>query len=636
MQQTMIYQYAKATTFVHVIIVNYLYPLPFLLLLILQLDFNNNTTNSFTPPLAKALSSGVRQSIITKTTTSTLSLTSSTRITSSSAHRCFICWRWKRQMSIKCNSFKDNASLSSVSTTTDCNYSDENSVPIISTSLRKLKVKRKRQNAIVVLDPLTEWRDVVQAIKSTENSCQRWDTTTTTTTTTTTIDDCYDDTSSSTIAIAIVYNPLSGRDDDISKFIPTSSLLYAAGFDHVLEEPLSSPSETSSVSKIFSGFDVYSYVQILKRMEQTNNYIIRGVVPLSETAVEYSDTLSALLGLQCYNDLGTVLARRDKGFMKQAVAKAGLKVARFERISSVEEVCMSDIVTQDYLAKGLPIVVKTPQGFSSTDVYICREGRVNEVEGRVSDILQSGMGPDCRKVDSILLEEYISGDEIAVNIIASPMIKGKGTRIVVTDVWKYGKTITNGLARYDRADIMDPNDSSLCNVIKYAKGVAEAVGICYGMGHVELKATYSSEQGCYTNPVMIEVGARLSGGRKATMTKAALLPCYWNPFESLIRAHCGLCLNLPKSFTPKQFVRHIFLPYNSGGRVIKISHCDFESCASYHSHFILASIGDFVKKTTDIVTCSGFVWLIGEKSVVDADTQFVLQNFEVVIDETRL
>ena len=45
--------------------------------------------------------------------------------------------------------------------------------------------------------------------------------------------------------------------------------------------------------------------------------------------------------------------------------------------------------------------------------------------------------------------------------------------------------------------MIDPNDYKLCETIAYAKKVAKAVGIMYGMGHIELKATYCRERGHY-------------------------------------------------------------------------------------------------------------------------------------------
>ena len=57
-------------------------------------------------------------------------------------------------------------------------------------------------------------------------------------------------------------------------------------------------------------------------------------------------------------------------------------------------------------------------------------------------------------------------------------------------------------------------------LVRYGEGIFCAVGIKYGMSHVEPKAKYDTERGRYINPTMIEVAARLAGGRKAIMSQA--------------------------------------------------------------------------------------------------------------------
>jgi hypothetical protein len=199
--------------------------------------------------------------------------------------------------------------------------------------------------------------------------------------------------------------------------------------------------------------------------------------------------------------------------------------------------------------------------------------------------------------------------------------------IVVTDVWKYAKTVQ---ARYSSAEICDPNDPSLESIISYATGVAQAVGIHFGAGHVELKAQEQGD-GCYVDPVMMEVGARLSGGRKATMTQAALNG-EWDPFVALIDSHSGIQPQVMDSYTPKHFVRHLFLPIEKSGTVERVQ-IDMAELPSMHSHAMIVKEGDIVKETTDITSCAGFVWLVGDRSQVETDTQSILSSFRLQIKE---
>ena len=133
-------------------------------------------------------------------------------------------------------------------------------------------------------------------------------------------------------------------------------------------------------------------------------------------------------------------------------------------------------------------------------------------------------------------------------------------------MWRYEKTKQ---ARYDNAEICNPSDHP--ELVRYACNVSRAVGIEYGSAHVELKAM-PDENGKYTDPIMIEVGARLSGGRKSTMAQAAIEN--WDPFTSLIESHCGQsCQRIPNNvdyLVPCRFVRHIFLPVEKAGKVKEV------------------------------------------------------------------
>lgn len=444
------------------------------------------------------------------------------------------------------------------------------------------------KDAVLVLDPVTEWREVLNAIKQL-----------------------------GMVALAGTCNPLEGR-EDMAKFIPDEATLLDAGFDTVLFNSFS-----SGDGLIFTGFDVYSAAQEIKLFERGNNIRVCGIIPLAETAVEYCDTVAALLGLK-HNPLGTVLARRDKALMKETVANAGLRVCKFMRLKDPSEV--PDAVSK--LSLHYPIVIKTPQGFSTAHVHICENERI--AMDRVEYILRSGASsPDCRTPAFALLEEYIGGEEIAVNMMSI------GGDVQCTDIWLYRKSISEGTARYISADLLDRDDAKLHQIISYAKKVADALGIRYGAAHLELKSFYCEKSQAYTNPCMIEIGARLSGGRKATLSQAVTEG--WHPFRALVESHCGRKVVFPTSFSPGgKHARHLFLPHLNSGKVVKIEGTErFESLSSYHSHFILTKAGDTVDRTTDITSCSGFVWLVGTRATVEADARAVWDTFAIHTEAPR-
>ncbi|KAL7433782.1 hypothetical protein ACHAXM_003727 [Skeletonema potamos] len=431
------------------------------------------------------------------------------------------------------------------------------------------------ESAIVLIDPVTDWKNVVDAA-----------------------------TSLGRVVIAVQL-PAETLPAKFRSFIPNASALKEGGVDHIL-----------SVEQR----DVFSISQQLQILAADRNLKLMGVIPLSELAVEVSDCVASCLGL-AHNRLDRVTARRDKGLMKNAVKSAGLRIANYARVASMQDV--NDAMSR--LSLCYPIVLKTPAGMSTTDVYICSNAK--EASKAIVSILGK-VSPDGRRVEKALLEEYIGGVEFAINLMAfSNYDNNTQPRTLVTDVWKYEKTKQ---ARYGQAQMCNPADHP--TLIAYALKVAEAVGISVGAAHLELKA--EEVQGSYINPVMIEVGARLSGGRKSIMTQASVQN--WNPFEALIRSHCfEACQIVPQHanfLTPNKFARHIFLPVEKRGCIESIE-LDVSSLSTLHSSAMLVNVGDIVDETTDIISCAGFVWLVGEREQVENDTNTVISSFALSVTD---
>lgn len=78
------------------------------------------------------------------------------------------------------------------------------------------------------------------------------------------------------------------------------------------------------------------------------------------------------------------------------------------------------------------------RGWSTQDVYICND--MEDAIEKASKIVKS-CGPDGRKTQYALMEEFLEGDEFAVNLIASPTTP-RGVQ--VTDMWIYHKVFMHG------------------------------------------------------------------------------------------------------------------------------------------------------------------------------------------------
>lgn len=396
------------------------------------------------------------------------------------------------------------------------------------------------------------------------------------------------------------------------QFSPTAEALLEVGVHQVYEPPVGQK------------FSVVECANHLKTIEHQQNLRFLGVIPMREIAVDYSDTLAALLGLQVHNDLGLATNRRDKALMKSAVAAAGLRVAKYARLTDPKGEDVREAIEQ--LELEFPVVVKTPRGMSTQDVYVC--STMEEAIQRSSQIVRS-IGPDGTKANFSLLEEFLSGQEFAVNVLASPTTY-KGVQ--VTDIWEYAKRYEEGTMINTWQTLVDCHSPKYANLVRYAEGICRAVGIKHGVGHVELMCTYNEEKKRYVDPVMVEVAARLAGGRKAIMTEKVVPG--WYPFEAMLDAYCGFPVRVPPSFSPSKVARHVYIPNNTKKAGILKSYTgdNFERLATYDSHVIMKEIGQPIEKSIAIPSFPSFVWLIGDAEQVNKDSNAARDEFMVEVE----
>jgi len=412
------------------------------------------------------------------------------------------------------------------------------------------------------------------------------------------------------MVMAVIPKPNDGS-KALIEFYPTAQALLEVGMHQVYEPPFGSK------------FDVVECAANLKTIEAQQNLRFLGVIPCREAAVDFSDILGALLGLSNVNDLGLASARRDKGLMKLAVANAGLRVAKYARLTHGQGKDISSAVEE--LELKYPVVVKTPRGMGTSDVFICKD----EKEAMESSAhIVRGIGPDGRKTQYALLEEFIGGEEFALNLVASPTTP-RGVQ--VTDIWMYHKINTDGTMVNTFQEMVDPQSRAYAELVRYAEGVCRAVGIKYGMAHVEIKAEFDERRNKWINPVMIEVGARLAGGRKAIMAENTIIG--WHPFDAMVDAHCGFPVRMPPSFSPAQKCVQAFVPSDKNGILVGIKGGDFDRLPTYHDSVMLKKIGDKVVRARDIMSFAAYCWLIGEDSeAVLRDAKLAREEFMVEVE----
>ena len=231
-----------------------------------------------------------------------------------------------------------------------------------------------------------------------------------------------------------------------------------------------------------------SYEETLEAVKKTNPVLI---VPGCEEGVVLATKMANDLGLLC-NSVENLDAMTLKHEMHNRLAQNGLRYIRGKVVTSVEE------AVEFYDSESLnEVVIKPIRSAGSCNVRICLNKEemitaIDEIIGR--------KGYYGGKVEELLIQERINGDEYIVNTVSH-----KGNHRV-TLIWKYSKIRTaDGAIIYDTVETVNQLGISEAEMVEYAYNVADAIGIEYGAVHGE----YMIDK---DGPVLIEVNCRPCGG----------------------------------------------------------------------------------------------------------------------------
>ena len=214
---------------------------------------------------------------------------------------------------------------------------------------------------------------------------------------------------------------------------------------------------------------------------------IEGVIPWDEETVLAGARLGELLGLD-WNPLRVMERCRDKSVMKRWLRKRGTVRINASAIVTDREGALrfrQEVGTW-------PIVAKPTSGSGSEDVYFPASD--DELLRDCERVLSGGRG-------GVLLEEYVGGEELAVN----GLVDSRGD-LLTTDVWHYDRRTVGGIPNlYHSTRRIATTEPVFAEAALYAAKVVEALELRRCPIHMEVKV---DERG----PCLIEVGARFSGG----------------------------------------------------------------------------------------------------------------------------
>ncbi|UQA97266.1 ATP-grasp domain-containing protein [Streptomyces halobius] len=327
----------------------------------------------------------------------------------------------------------------------------------------------------------------------------------------------------------------------------------------------------------------------------------RCVLPGAEIGVELADRLAAQVVPEVANVPALAAARRHKYAMAQAVAAAGLPVLRQLCCDDADEVAAW--LEREGLT-GHDLVVKPPKSASTDGVTRIVGGRGwrQEFEAQLGRLNQWQI-PN----DQMLVQEYATGTEYVVDVFSH-----SGTH-TVTDVCRYRKIDSGGqMAVYESMDWVPEDRPEVPELVRYTRGVLDAVGFRWGAAHVEVMMTADG-------PRLIEVNARPHGGGHPRFCRTATGD---SQVDRAVAYFTGRG-PVPSGYELHRRVRVVFLISRSSGivRNAEVLH-DIKEVTSHHVSAVPVRNGDRIAPTKDLLgTLSlGFVVLAHEDPAqLDAD-----------------
>jgi biotin carboxylase len=335
---------------------------------------------------------------------------------------------------------------------------------------------------------------------------------------------------------------------------------------------------------------------------------VRAVIAGAEAGVALADRLGHTLGVR-HNDPTLPGARRNKHEMKEAARAAGLLCARSRRCRTRQDLA-------GFVARhGYPVVIKTPEGASTSQVYRCDDW------GALVDGFEHILGQPnifLERAPYALVEEYLVGNEYVVDTFTDE------SGVHVTDVWRYRKVggPQGDNLYYDTIQV--PNDApETAALANFACALTRAVGIRVGPAHAELKLTPAG-------PAMIEIGARPAGGLIPLLGRET---SGFDLYRATVEAHTEGRARQPWPVRHQRTAWLVDEPVPAAGVVTAVRGLDaIRALPSYVRHGLSVAVGDAVRPSSSLHDMALLVCLAhADRAVVARDAAAAHAAFTVEV-----
>lgn len=285
------------------------------------------------------------------------------------------------------------------------------------------------------------------------------------------------------------------------RFLPLIFNGYGYECIHIHSHPNLDQKKMNYISNMFIK-DIWYDNNLDEVIEQLKPYKIKFVAVGSEYGVLLADLINSTLQLPFSNSLSLSPARKDKFKMQEVIKDFGL--ASIPQFMSKN---YEDIIYWINNNSGYPVVVKPLAAQAAEYVRFC----ISEKEVKKAFLKITNNKTLCGEENqAVLVQKRLEGNEYVVNTVSSDGYH------FITDIWTNCKKIIGGQSVYDYQELISPCTKEFEWLIDYTKKVLTALEIRYGAAHSEIIKT--KEEGA----VLIETGARLSGGFNPSVTMDAL------------------------------------------------------------------------------------------------------------------
>ena len=338
-----------------------------------------------------------------------------------------------------------------------------------------------------------------------------------------------------------------------------------------------------------SHFDPASFCELIQHRHdlQVTLRALRSHRPIHviagfESGVELAEVLAEQLNVPC-NAITDRASRRDKFLMTEAVKRRGLRTALQFQSRDLDELAAWVRHHLDW-----PVIAKPPKSVASDHVRLCRDER--ELREAATSILveTNFLGESNPRV---LVQEYLRGTEYVVDTVSHEGLAK------LTAIWRYDRPAgRDDFICYDAMRLLPYQGPRQDALRDYAFEVLYALGIRFGPAHCELM--WVGEE-----PVFVELGARLSAGINAVLSRICGGPCQLDETVNVLLAPDQFRSTLDDIPRLDRHAVNVFLMPARPGRLVRTHHVDrLQQLPTLYSLSLATDPGDELLRVAGRVT----------------------------------